>query len=201
VKLYYSPGGCSLSPHIVLRELGLPFEIERVDLKTGTTASGARYATINPKGYVPALQLDDGNVLTETAVVLQYLADRKPESGLAPAPGTLERYRLQEWLNYVASELHKSLGSLFNRSTPAEWKESVKKALAPKLELVAHHLDGREHLLGSAFTVADSYLWVVLSWTKVAGVDLRPWPVLLAYLKRVGGRPATRAALGAEGLV
>jgi glutathione S-transferase len=201
VKLFYSPGACSLSPHIVLRELGIAFELERVDTKKGKTASGLDFSTINPKGYVPALQLDGGEVLTEGPAIVQYLADRKPESGLAPAAGTLDRYRLQEWLNYVTSELHKSLGALFNPATPAEWKDLTKQALSRKFEFVSRQLEGREFLLGPRFTVADSYLFVVSGWTKHVGIDLRPWPGLLEYQKRIRGRPSVQAALKAEGLV
>ena len=201
MKLFYSPGACSLSPHIVLRELGMTFELERVETKKGKTASGIDYATINPKGYVPALQLDDGAVLTEGPAIVQYLADRRPESGLAPAAGTIERYRLQEWLNYVTSELHKSLGSLFNAAMPAEWKDVTKQALSRKFAFVSNQLAGKEFLLGQRFTVADSYLFVVSSWTKHLGIDLTLWPDILAYQKRIRGRPAVQAALKAEGLV
>ncbi len=199
MKLFYSPGACSLSPHIVLREARLPFELERVDTKAGRTASGADYRALNPKGYVPLLQLDDGQLLTEGPVIVQYLADRAPEARLAPPAGTFERYRLQEWLNYVTSELHKSLGSLFNPSMPAEWRQATREAVAKKLDYVATQLAGREHLLGE-FTVADAYLYVVLGWTRPLDIDIRRWPALQQYRRRIGSRPAVQAALQAEGL-
>jgi glutathione S-transferase len=200
VKLYYSPGACSLSPHIVLRELGLPFELERVDTKRARTASGEDFLEVNPKGYVPALRLDDGQVLTEGPAIVQYLADRDPGRGLAPAAGTLDRYRLQEWLNYVTSELHKSIGSLFNPKMPPEWQQLTRDALARKLDFVSERLAGRPYLLGERFTVADAYLFVVLGWTRHLGIDLSRWSALQAYLARVGARPAVQAALKAEGL-
>ncbi len=199
MKLFYSPGACSLSPHIVLREARLPFELERVDTSAGRTASGADYRALNPKGYVPLLQLDDGQLLTEGPVIVQYLADRAPEARLAPPAGTFERYRLQEWLNYVTSELHKSLGSLFNPSMPAEWRQATREAVAKKLDYVATQLAGREHLLGE-FTVADAYLYVVLGWTRPLDIDIRRWPALQQYRRRIGSRPAVQAALQAEGL-
>jgi glutathione S-transferase len=198
VKLFYSPGACSLSPHIVLRELGLPFDLERVDTKKGKTASGADFARLNPKGYVPVLQLDDGTVLTEGPAIVQYLADRRPEAGLAPPAGSMERYRLQEWLNYVTSELHKSLGGLFNPAMPAEWKEATRQALARKFAYVSSQLEGRDHLLGASFTVADAYLFVILSWTRPLDISLDAWPVLKSYRERIAARPAVQAARNAE---
>ncbi len=198
MKLFYSPGACSLAPHIVLRELGLAFELERVDTKKGTTATGADFSRINPKGYVPVLQLDDGTYLTEGPVISQYLADRKPQAGLAPPAGTMERYRLQEWLNYTTSELHKSLGSLFNPAMPADWKELTRQALARKFAFIASQLEGRDHLLGAQFTIADAYLFVVLGWTRWLDISLDAWPVLGAYQERIAARPTVRAARSAE---
>lgn len=198
MKLYYSQGTCSLSPHIVLRELGLPFELERVDTKKATTASGADYSRINPKGYVPTLELDDGSYLTEGPVIVQYLADRKPEAGLAPPAGSMERYRLQEWLNYVTSELHKSIGGLFSPAMPAEWKEATRQALARKFSFLSSQLDGREYLLGARFSVADAYLFVVVSWTRHLDISLDGWPALKAYQERIAARPAVHAARKAE---
>ncbi len=199
MKLYFSPGACSLSRHIVLRELGLPFDVERVDTKAQKTASGADFTAINPKKYVPALQLDDGQVLTEGAVIVQYLADRKPDARLAPQPGTLERYRLQEWLNYIATEVHKSYSPLF-RATE-EQRPALRDALAPKLDFVARQLEKRPFLMGEGFTVADAYLFTILNWSKVVGVELGRWPALKAYVERVSARPAVRGALEAEGLL
>jgi glutathione S-transferase len=200
VKLFYSPGACSLSPHIVLRELGLPFDLERVDTKTGKTEKGADFRTVNPKGYVPALQLDDGQVLTEGPAIVQYLADKKPDAKLAPPAGTMERYRLQEWLNYITSEMHKSVGSLFNPKMPEDFRGVTKEAIATKFDYLTKQLQGRGFLMGETFTVADVYLVVVLGWTKHVGIDLAKWPVIQAYVSRITARPAVQAALKAEGL-
>jgi glutathione S-transferase len=197
VKLYFLPGACSLSPHIVLRELGLPFDLERVDTKSGKTASGDDFRAINPKGYVPVLQLDDGQVLTEGAAIVQYLADRKPEAMLAPAPGTMDRYRLQEWLVYVATEIHKGFSPLF-RVKDEEAKKALVAALTAKFPYLARHLEKRQFLLGDRFTVADAYLFTVLNWSKFVGIDLSQWPELRAYHERIGGRPSVRAAIAAE---
>jgi glutathione S-transferase len=201
MKLYFSPGACSLSPHIALREAGLPFELEQVDLKGQKTKSGVAFSTITPKGAVPALQLDDGQVLTEGPAIVQYIADRKPESQLAPAAGTIERYRLQEWLNYVTSELHKGFSPLFKANTPAEYKETLKEALAGRLDYLSKHLEKRKYLLGDKFSVADGYLFTVLNWTKHVGIDRSRWPVLEAYVARIAARPAVAEALKAEGLI
>jgi glutathione S-transferase len=197
VKLYFLPGACSLSPHIVLRELGLPFDLERVDTKAGKTASGADFRTINPKGYVPVLQLDDGEVLTEGAAIVQYLADRKPDAGLAPPPGTMDRYRLQEWLVYVATEIHKGFSPLF-RAKDEEAKKPLVAALTAKFPYLARQLSSRQFLLGDRFTVADAYLFTVLNWSRFVGIDLSQWPELRAYHERIKSRPAVRAAIDAE---
>ena len=178
MKLYFKSGACSLSPHIVLRELGLPFDLEAVDTKAQKTASGADYSAINPKKYVPTLQLDDGQVLTEGAVIVQYLADRKPDAMLAPPTGSMDRYRLQEWLNYVASELHKSFGAVFR--APEDQRPPLREALAPKLEFVGRHLENRQYLLGDRFTVADAYLFTVLNWSNYLAIDLGKWPAMKA---------------------
>jgi glutathione S-transferase len=198
MKLYFSPGACSLASHIVLQELGLPFEAVQVDLMKKTTKSGRDFATINPKGYVPALELDDGAMLTEGPAILQYLADRRPETKLAPANGTLERYRLQEWLGFINSELHKQFSPLFNPATPEQTKDSARKAIARRLGYVEGQLDGRAFLMGDAFTVADAYLYTVLGWTKHVGVDLAPFPNVVAFRERVDARPAVQAAQAAE---
>ena len=201
MKLYYKAGACSLSPHIVLREAGLDFELERVDLASKKTGSGGDYFGVNPKGYVPALALDDGQLLTEGPAIVQYLADLVPEKRLAPPPGTMERVRLQEWLNFIATELHKGFSPLYNPRAPEEWKGVARELLAKRIALVAERLAGRDYLMGDAFTVADAYLFTVLNWAAFAKVDLSPWPVLGAYQARVAARPAVRAALLAEGLI
>ena len=200
MKLYYSPGACSLSPHIALREAGIAFQAEKVDLATKKTESGADFKAINPKGYVPVLVLDDGQVLTEGPVIVQYIADQKPGAHLAPANGTPARYRLQEWLNYVTAELHKSLGSLFNAKMPKEWQDQVKEGIASRFDFLSKQLAGKTYLAGDGFSVADGYLFTVLGWTKYVGIDLAKWPVLKAYYDRIAQRPAVQAALKAEGL-
>jgi glutathione S-transferase len=202
MKLYYAPGACSLSPHISLHEAGAEFEIEKVDVATHRTASGSDFREINPKGYVPALVLDGGEVVTEGAAVIQYIADRFPAAKLAPANGTLARTRLQEQLNFIASELHKAFSPLFNPSASADAREAAKAAVARKFDHVEAVLsDGRPYLLGNAFSVADPYLFTVASWTGPAGIDVNRWPHLAGYLKRIGARPAVQAAMRAEGTV
>ena len=202
MKLYYAPGACSLSPHISLREAGVAFDLERVDTRTRTTASGADYLAVNPKGYVPALQLDGGEVLTEGAAVVQFIADRHPASGLAPANGTLERARLQEHLNFIASELHKAFTPLFDPSAPEAAKQAAPAAIARRLDHVERLLaDGRSWLLGERFSVADAYLFTVANWTGPTGIGLDRWPKLAAFVARVAARPAVQAAMRAEGLL
>jgi glutathione S-transferase len=204
MKLYYFPGACSLSPHIVLREGGFAFELERVDPRTHTVkATGADFHSVNPKGYVPALVLDDGQLLTEGPAIVQYLADQKPEAGLAPKNGTMERVRLQERLNFIATELHKGFSPLFNPKASEEWKTIVRENLSKRYAYVAEKLtaSGQPYLMGERFTVADAYLFTVSAWSKYTGLDLSPWPVLTQYLERVGARPAVHAALEAEGLL
>ncbi len=197
MKLYYSPGACSLSPHIVLNEAGLAFDAETVDLAAKKTKSGADYKAINPKGVVPALQLDNGQVLTEGSAIVQYLADQKPATKLAPAAGTMERYRLQEWLNYIASEVHKGFSPLFSPKATDEWKQVLKDNLAAKFDYLSKQLQGKDYLMG-AFSVADAYLFTILGWTKYFNIDLAKWPVLASYMERVGARPAVKATLEAE---
>lgn len=198
MKLYFSPGACSLSPHIVLREAGLPFELERVYLKTHQTHGGADFYGVNPKGYVPTLQLDDGQILTEGPAVVQYIADRKPETKLAPPAGTIERYRLQEWLNFISTELHKQFSPLFRATTPAETKQVQNELLGRRFDYVSKHLESRKFLLGDTFTVADAYLFTILTWTKQVEIDLGRWPSVKAYMERIEARPAVRAAMEAE---
>lgn len=202
MKLYYAPGACSLSPHISLREAGAAFDLERVDTKTRKTQSGADYLGINPKGYVPALQLDGGEVLTEGAAVVQFIADRHPAAGLAPANGSLERARLQEHLNFIASELHKAFTPLFDPSAPEAAKQAAPAAVARRLDHVERLLaDGRAYLLGERFSVADAYLFTVASWTGPTGIGLDRWPKLASFVARVAARPAVQAAMRAEGLL
>ena len=198
MKLYLTPYACSLSPHIALREAGIPFDIEVVDLGTKKTKSGGSYTSVNPKGYVPALEIEGGQVLTEGPAIVQYIADQKPASKLAPPAGSFERYRLQEWLNFISSELHKSVGPLFSDATPAAWKETLKTRVAGRFDTLSKSLQGKDYLMGSTFTVADAYLFVILSWTSHVGIDLSKWPVLTAYFERVKARPAVKAALNAE---
>ncbi|CAL1240860.1 glutathione transferase GstA [Candidatus Methylocalor cossyra] len=201
MKLYYTPGACSLAVHIVLREAGLPFELEKVDLATKKTEHGADFLAVNAKGYVPALGLDDGQVLTEDQVILQYLADRKPEAGLAPPFGTMERYRLMEWLGFIASEVHKGFGPLWNPSTPDATRENALALLGRRFDYLAGRLEaGGPWLLGDRYTVADAYLYTVLRWCDLHKVDLGRWPGLTEYRARVAGRPAVREAVQAEGL-
>ncbi|HEX6013648.1 MAG TPA: glutathione transferase GstA [Geminicoccaceae bacterium] len=201
MKLYYAPGVCSLSPHVVLREAGLDFELERVDLAAKKTETGADYRPINPKGYVPALQLDDGQVLTEGAAIVQYVADSRPEARLAPPAGTLERARVQEHLNFVASELHQAFSPLFSPATSAEAKDAARARVRQRLDDIERMLsDGRRFLTGDQFTVADAYLFVVAGWAKPTEIGLASWPNVEAFVSRVGEREAVRAALRAEGL-
>lgn len=201
MKLYYAPGACSLAPHIVAREAGIDIELDKVDFATKKTASGKDFLAINPKGYVPALELDDGQILTEGPVIQQYLADRKPESGLAPANGTLERYRLQELLTYINGEIHKNYGPLFNPKITPEGREQQFGYLRKRFDLLDKSLAGKQFLLGDRFTVADAYLFVMLSWASHVGLDLSSNKNLGAYMQRLGGRPAVQAALKAEGLM
>jgi glutathione S-transferase len=201
MKLYYSPGACSLSPHIVLRESGLPFELVLASTKTHKLADGTDYYTINPKGSVPLLELDDGQRLSEGPAIVQYVADRAPDKKLAPPAGTMERYRLMEWLNFITSELHKGFSPLFNPATPEDYKPLVRERLRNRLDYVNRQLEGREYLLGSQFSVADAYLFVVAGWSGYANVDLTGLDHLKAFMARVGARPAVQAAMKAEGLV
>jgi glutathione S-transferase len=198
MKLYFAPGACSLSPHIALAESGLAFDIEKVDLKAKTTKSGQDYRRINPKGSVPALELDNGEVLTEGPAIVQYIADQKPEAKLAPPTGTLERYRLQEWLNFISSELHKAFSPLFGPDTPEETKASFVAAIRTKLDHVAKALEDRPFLLGDTFSVADGYLFTILGWTKFGGIDIGDWAAIKAYYDRIAARPAVQAARTAE---
>lgn len=202
MRLYYMPGACSLSPHIVLREAGLPFELDRIDFATRKTERGIDFGTVNPKGMVPTLQLDNGEILTEGAVIVQYVGDQKPGSGLVPPPRSMARYRVQEWLNYVASELHKTFSPLFNPKTPDEFREMVKERLCKQLEHLDRHLAKNPFLAGSTFTAADAYCFTVLRWTASPRVslDIARWPSVKAYFDRIAARPKVQEAMKAEGL-
>ncbi len=200
-KLYYSPGACSLSPHIVLHESKLPFEAVMASTKTHKLADGTDYYTINPKGYVPLLELDDGTRLSEGPVIVQYIADQVPASGLAPAAGTMERYRLMEWLNFTTSELHKGFSPLFNPAMPEEAKALSRTKLADRLGWVNTQLEGKSYLMGDTFTVADAYLFTVAGWGRHVGVDISGLSNLGAFMARVAARPAVQAAMKAEGLI
>ena len=201
MKLYYSPGACSLSPHIALRESGLPFELVLASTKTHQLADGTDYYTINPKGSVPLLELDNGERLSEGPAIVQYIADQAPAKGLAPAAGTMARYRLMEWLNFITSELHKGFSPLFNPAMPEEAKALARAKLLERLTWVDGELAGKDYLLGSSFTVADAYLFTVAGWGKYVGVDISALANLGAYLGRVAARPAVQEALKAEGLL
>ena len=202
MKLYYSPGACSLSPHIVAREAGIAVNLQKVDLKTKTLADGgASYTAINGKGYVPALGLDDGSLLTEGPAIVQYMADQKPESGLAPKTGTMDRLRLQEWLNFISSELHKAMGTFFNPKATDDWKAAVTERLGVRFDYLAKELAGKQYLMGDKFSVADAYLFTILNWAPMVKFDMSRWPALTDYHKRVAQRPKVQEALKAEGLV
>ncbi|MBZ4418389.1 glutathione transferase GstA [Myxococcus sp. RHSTA-1-4] len=201
MKLFYTPGTGSLSPHIALREAGLPFQLERVSLRTQKTETGADFQSINPHGYVPVLQLDDGSHLMEGPVILQFIADKLPDSGLAPAHGTLERYRLQEKLNFICSELHKPFASLVNAAYPEEGKRITRERLAQRFRVLEPTLEKSPYVMGERFTVADVYLFTVLSWCGYLKVDLEPFPALRAFQARILERPSVQAAMKAEGLL
>jgi glutathione S-transferase len=199
MKLYYSPGTCALSPHIVSREAGIPLELIRVNTKTHTTEDGGDFYKVNPQGYVPTLVLDDGEMLTEGPAIVQYLAELKPEAGLMPTGRA--RYHVLEWLNFVTAELHKTFTHLFSPATPAEFKEALKAGLAKKFAHVDGKLAGRSYLTGETFTVADAYLFVVANWARFHQIDLAQWPNLKAFMERVKARPMVQEAMRAEGLI
>lgn len=201
MKLYYSPGACSLSPHIAFREAGLPVALVKANTTTHQLDDGTDFYSLNPKGYVPLLELDNGERLSEGPVIVQYLADQNPASGLAPAAGTMARYRLQEWLNFITSEIHKQFGPMFAPNTPAEYKEILKDKLGKRFDWLSGELKGKDYLMGAQFTVADAYLYTVLRWSGFVGIDLAKWPVLAAYVERITARPKVQEALIAEGLV
>jgi glutathione S-transferase len=202
MKLFNKPGACSLASHIILNEVGVMFELDEVDTDMGRTKSGLDYTKINPKGYVPALELTSGEVLTEGGAILQYIADQHPQCGLTPAVGTIARARLQEYLNYTSSELHKAFGPFFSSTASDDDKETARANVAMKFDYLNELFDdGRTYLLGDKFSVADSYLFVVSNWSNFVGIDLKNWPNIAEFVDRVANRPATQAAMKAEGLL
>jgi glutathione S-transferase len=201
MKLYYAPGACSMTPHIVLREAGCQFDLVKVDIPNKKTEKGDDYWKVNAKGYVPALALDDGEVLTEVGVIAQYLADQKPEAGLAPKLGTMERYRLMEWMNFISSEVHKQIGALFNPKMTPEMKEVQLGVITRRLNALEKMLAGKQYVMGERFTVADAYLFNMINWTKLHKIDLASWPNIKGLFERVGARPKVQETLKAEGLV
>jgi len=200
MKLYMKPGACSLASHIVLREAGLPFDLVKVDLAAKKTEDGGDFLAINPKGQVPTLGLDEGGILTEGPVIMQYVADKAPAATLVPAAGSLERYRVLEWLNFIGTEVHKTFSPLFRPTTPDAFKATIKELLAVKIGVLDARLAGSRFLAGDSFTVADAYAFTVLRWAAPMGIDLGRWPNVAAYVARVAERPAVREALAAEGL-
>jgi glutathione S-transferase len=201
MKLYYATGACSLSPHIALHEAGLDHTLEKVDIRAGgKLESGGMFGEINGKGYVPALELEDGSLLTEGPAIVQYIADQSPASGLAPAAGTIGRYRLQEWLNFISTELHKGMGSMFNPAQTPEWRAAASATLSKRLDWLVKAMGDKPFLTGDTFTVADAYLFTVLRWAGPVKFDLSPWPTLTAFRDRVAQRPKVKAALEMEGL-
>lgn len=198
MKLYFSPGVCSLASHIVVKALDLPVSLVKVNLADKKTGSGEDYWAINKKGYVPALELNDGSILTEGVAILQYLADQKPEAGLAPANGTVERYRLQEWLTFINSEIHKSYSPLFDKNTPEQTLKTFHAKLEKRHIFIAEHLDTQEFLLGNKFTVADAYLFTTMTWAGAFNIDFSKWPSLKAYQERIAALPSVQAARAAE---
>ena len=200
MKLFYSPGACSLSPHIVALEAGLPVTLVKVQMNDKKTSDGKDFNTINPKGYVPALELDGGEILTEGPAIVQYLADQKPASGLLPASG-LPRYRVVEWLSFINSELHKTFGGLFNPAASDVEKQTAIGTLNKRFKYVDQQLAGKDYLTGTTFTVADAYLFVVMGWAGFLKIDLGPYSNITAFLGRAGSRPKVQEAMKAEGLI
>lgn len=198
MKLYYTPGACSMAPHIVARELGYKLDLEKVDLPA---KPGDPIWKVNPKGYVPALALDDGQALTEVGVLIQYLADQKPEAGLAPRAGTMERYRLMEVINFTATEIHKQLGALFNPSLTPEMKTIVLGYINRRLDALEQALAGKQYIMGDKYTIADPYLFTVVNWANFHNIDLGKWPNIKAYMARIAARPKVQEAMKAEGLI
>ena len=201
MKLYYSPGACSLSPHIILQESGLKHTVAKTNLRDKTIDGGGDYKLKNPHGYVPALELDDGTILTEGPAIVQYIADKVPEKKLAPANGTLDRAKMQGWLNFVSTELHKGFSPLFNPEMPEEAKKIFRARLHQRFDVLDKHFAHNDFLMGAQFSLPDAYLFTVLNWTKPTNIDLAPYKNLTAYHTRMGARPAVQAAMKAEGLL
>ena len=201
MRLYFSPGACSLAPHIVLRELGGHFDLDLVDLQAKKTAEDKDFLAINPKGYVPVLQLDDHQVLTEGPAIMQYLADRAPEKRLVPAQGTMERYRLVEAINFISAEIHKTFTPLFGDNTPEETQKTFRAKLAKRIDIVEARLKEADYFVGEHFTIADAYLFTTLSWARYIKFDLSAWPAVTAYLERIAQRASVHDAMAAEGLI
>jgi glutathione S-transferase len=201
MQLYFSPGACSLASHITAREAGLSLDLQRAYTQTKKLEDGSDYFAINSKGAVPALKLDNGQVLTEGVAIMQYLADQKPESNLAPKNGTLERYRVQEWLNYITSEVHKTFSPLWNPANEQAVKDYALTNLKKKFDWLNTQLAGKKYLTGDTFTVADAYLFTVVNWTNPLAIDLAPWPALREFQARVAARPKVQEAMVAEGLI
>ena len=200
MKLYFAPGACSLSPHICLREIGLQFDLEQVDLAAKKTKSGGDYWKINPKGYLPALEIRPGEVMTEGPAIVQYISDQKPDAGLVPKAGTAERYRAQERLNFISSEIHKTLGWMFNPQLPEAFRTIAVDRLGKRFDALSADLDGKQYLAGDKFGAADAYLFTVMRWTPKLKVSLDKWPNLTAFMDRVAKRPKVQEALKAEGI-
>jgi len=201
MKLYYSPGACSLATHIALCETGQTIGLEKVDLRAKKCADGSDYLAVNPKGAVPALRLDDGSVLTEGPAVLQYVADRRPEAGIVPPAGSLDRYRVLEALNWVGSELHKAFSVQFAPNVPQEWRNATITTIERHLDRVNGWLTAREWIAGNRFSIADAYLFVVIGWAPHVKIDLARWPAITAYQARIAARPAVQQAMREEGLL
>ena len=201
MKLYYSPGACSLSPHIVAREAGIKVDLQKVNTKDKSMEGGGDFWQVNAKGYVPTLELDNGERLTEGPAIVQYLADQVPAKNLAPAAGTMARYRLQEWLNFITSEIHKTYSPLFSPAVPEEYKTIAKGRLTERYRWIDGQLEGKSYLMGDTFSVADAYLFTVTNWAKFVGIDLAPYKHVSAFMARVAARPAVQEAMKAEGLL
>ncbi len=201
MKLYFSPGACSLSPHIVLRESGLPFELVQVDVRAKKLKDGGDFLQTNPKGQVPTLELDDGDRLTEGSAIVQYIADQAPAKKLIPPAGDRARYHVQEWLNFTASELHKNFSPLFRPTTPEDYKPLARANITGRYDYINKHLASRAYLMGDTFTVADAYMFVMTQWSGRVNIDLAEWPNFKAYRERILARPKVQEAMKAEGLI
>lgn len=201
MKLYYAPGTCSLAPHIILRETNTPFELVKTDIRAKKTEDGRNFLDINPNGYVPVLELDDGTRLTEGAAIMQFIADRADASSIAPPNGTLERYKMQSWLNFISTELHKGFSPLFNPNMPENGKAVARENLLKRIKFVDEHLAKNEFLMGNSYTVPDAYAFAVLSWTRPLKIDISEFKNVTNYLAKIAERPAVKAAMKAEGLI